>query len=377
METIMPFPTSPSHLLDNLRSDIRAMSAYHVPDATGLIKLDAMENPYTLPDDLKQQLAAHLAQVALNRYPVPTYSGLQSALKEYAKIPDGFQTILGNGSDELIHLLSMAFSKTPTENHHERPVILAPAPSFVMYRASALLNHVQYVEVDLIESGNGFQLDPLAMVMAIEEHRPALVYLPFPNNPTGAQFDRADMVAVIEAAHQRQAFVVIDEAYQPFASYTWMNDLAEFENLLVMRTVSKLGLAGVRLGYMVGRADVIGELDKVRPPYNINVLTDAAVTFVLQHSEVLEQQAAQIRTTRTELITALHAMPDLKVFDSDANFVLVRFPDADEAFEGLKARGVLVKNMTRAHPLMRNCLRLTVGTVEESQNLVDAIRTLA
>lgn len=369
--------TSPIHLLDNLRADVRAMAAYHVPDASGLIKLDAMENPYELPAELKQQLAAHLAEVALNRYPVPTYSGLQNALKTYANIPDGFQTILGNGSDELIHLLSMALSKTPAENHHERPVILSPAPSFVMYRASALLNHVQYVEVDLVETDNGFQLDPMAMVMAIEEHRPALVYLPFPNNPTGAQFDRADMVAVIEAAHQRQAFVVIDEAYQPFASYTWMNDLAQFENLLVMRTVSKLGLAGVRLGYMVGRSDVIGELDKVRPPYNINVLTEAAVTFILQHSEALEQQAAQIRSTRTELMTALRAMPDLHVFDSDANFVLVRFPDADAAFEGLKARGVLVKNMTRAHPMLRDCLRLTVGSVEENQNLIDAIRTLA
>jgi histidinol-phosphate aminotransferase len=369
-------PTSPTHLLDNLRPDIRAMSAYHVPDASGLIKLDAMENPYELPADLKQKLAAHLAEVALNRYPVPSYSGLKNALQHYAQIPAGFATILGNGSDELIHLLAMALSKTPAENHHERPVILAPAPSFVMYRASAALNHVDYVEVDLVHSGDGFALDALAMVTAIETHRPALVYLPFPNNPTGAQFDRADMVAVIEAAHQRQAFVVVDEAYQPFASYTWMNDLAEFENLLVMRTVSKLGLAGVRLGYMVGRADVIAELDKVRPPYNINVLTEAAVTFVLQHADVLEQQAKQIRATRSELLTALRSMPKLQVFDSDANFVLVRFNDADAAFKGLKARGILVKNMSRAHPLLKNCLRLTVGSVGENQSLVDAIRML-
>ena len=370
--------TSPTDLLENLRPEIRAMSVYHVPDASGLIKLDAMENPYTLPDDLKTQLAEHLAQVALNRYPVPSYTALKSALRTYAQIPDDFQIILGNGSDELIHLFSMAISRTPVENHHKRPVILAPAPSFVMYRASALLNHVDYVEVDLVQRGNGFALDALAMVAAIEAHRPALVYLPFPNNPTGAQFDRADMVAVIEAAQRLQAFVVVDEAYQPFASYTWMNDLAEFENLLVMRTVSKLGLAGVRLGYMVGRADVIAELDKVRPPYNINVLTEAAVTFVLQHAYVFEQQAAQIRATRSELLATLRAMPQLQVFDSDANFVLVRFndADADAAFEGLKSRGVLVKNMSRAHPLLKNCLRLTVGSVDENQKLVDAIRAL-
>ena len=371
-----PF-TSPAHLLDNLRPDVRAMGAYHVPDANGLIKLDAMENPYELPVDLKQQLANHLAEVALNRYPVPTYSGLQAALKTYAQIPDGFQTILGNGSDELIHLLSMALSKSPSENYHDPVTILAPAPSFVMYRASAMLNHVKYIEVDLVEEGADFVLDPMAMVMAIEEHRPSLVYLPYPNNPTGAEFERADMVAIIEAAHQRQAFVVVDEAYQPFAEYSWMNDLAQFENLLVMRTVSKLGLAGVRLGYMVGRADVINELEKVRPPYNINVLTEAAVTFVLQYASVLNDQATKIRQTRSELMNALNEIEGLKVFNSNANFVLVRFPDADAAFEGLKARGVLVKNVSKAHRLMANCLRLTVGTVEENRNLIDAIRTLS
>ena len=371
-------PTSPAHLLDNLRPDIREMSSYHVPDASGLIKLDAMENPYELPLELKQKLADELAQVALNRYPVPSYDALKQNLKAYAKVPDGFEMILGNGSDELIALLSTALAKLPRENHHERATILAPAPSFVMYKASALMNHVNFVEVPLLKTDTDFQLDPLAMVMAIEEHRPALVYLPYPNNPTGAEFDRADMVAVIEAAHQRQAFVVVDEAYQPFASYTWRADLAQFENLLVMRTVSKLGLAGVRLGYMVGRSDVISELDKVRPPYNVNVLTECAVNVVLGHADVLEQQAVQIRATRHDLMASLQQMSGVCVFNSNANFVLVELlnHDASEVFEALKTRGILVKNMTHAHPLLRNCLRLTVGSVEENQSLIEAMRAV-
>lgn len=368
--------TSPAHLLDNLRADVRAMSAYHVPDASSFIKLDAMENPYALPPQLKQELGEHLADVALNRYPVPTYAGLQASLKHYAQVPDGFAMILGNGSDELIHLLSMALSKTPDENYHERPTILAPAPSFVMYRASAVLNHVNYVEVDLVEDGGSFVLDPMAMIMSIEEHRPALVYLPYPNNPTGAEFDRADMIAVIEAAHQRQALVVVDEAYQPFADYTWMNDLAAFENLLVMRTVSKLGLAGVRLGYMVGRSDVIAELEKVRPPYNINVLTEAAVTFALKHADVFAEQAVEIRATRETLSAELSAIDGLTVFHSNANFVLVRFNDAQVMFEGLKAHGILVKNLSKAHHLLHNCLRLTVGTAEENTALIAGIRAV-
>ena len=232
---------TPQPLFEHIRPEIRAMHAYHVQDASGFIKLDAMENPYILPDDLRGKLAAHLAEVVLNRYPVPTYAELVQRLRTYALIPEGFGVMLGNGSDELIHLLSMALSKLPRENHHEPVTVLAPAPSFVMYRVSAQLNHLNYVEVDLLKSDTDFQLDVLSMVAAIEEHRPALVYLPYPNNPTGAEFDRADMITVIEAAHQRQALVVVDEAYQPFAGYSWMADLEEFENLLVMRTVSKLG----------------------------------------------------------------------------------------------------------------------------------------
>ena len=373
----MTKPTSPLHLLDNIRPDIRAMAVYHVPDASGLIKLDAMENPYSLPPELQQKLADKLAQAALNRYPVPSYDALKQNLKAYANVPDGFDIMLGNGSDELIHLLSMALSKLPRENHHERATMLAPAPSFVMYKASAVLNHMNFVEVPLLKNDTDFQLDPMAMVMAIEEHRPALVYLPYPNNPTGVEFDRADMVAVIEAAHQRQAFVVVDEAYQPFAEYSWMADLAAFENLLVMRTVSKLGLAGVRLGYMVGRSDVISELDKVRPPYNVNVLTETAVNFMLEHVDILAQQATHIRATRDELMSGLRDLAGVKAFDSNANFVLVAFErDATEVFEALKTRGILVKNMTKAHELLHNCLRLTVGTDAENRSLLVALQDI-
>ncbi|MGL4768029.1 MAG: histidinol-phosphate transaminase [Formosimonas sp.] len=354
-----------------IRPEIRAMAAYHVPDASGFIKLDAMENPYVLPDDLKAQLAQRLADVALNRYPVPSYAALVRRLRDYAQIPDAFGVMLGNGSDELIHLLSMAVSKPA-----EKVTILAPAPSFVMYRMSALLNHVDYVEVDLRQTERDFQLDVPAMCAAIALHRPALVYLPFPNNPTGCEFARADMLAVIEAARQVGALAVVDEAYQPFAEHTWMSELAQFDNLLVMRTVSKLGLAGVRLGYMAGRADLMGELNKVRPPYNINVLTEAAVDFVLEHAHVLESQAAQIRATRSTLLAALRDVPQVRVFDSHANFVLVQFPDGDAAFAHLKASGILVKSLSAAHPLLRNCLRLTVGTEDENQKMLAAIATL-
>ena len=359
---------SPPNLSNNLRDDVRMMSSYHVPDASGLIKLDAMENPYTLPEDLKAQLVAHLAQVALNRYPVPSYTVLKDALREYAHIPADKDIMLGNGSDELIAMLSQAIAKP-----NETVTVLAPAPSFVMYKMSGLFNHLNVVEIAL--NADDFSLDVAAFVAAIEQYKPALVYLPFPNNPTGNLFDASAMRTIIEAA--KDSIVVVDEAYQPFALDTWMGALNEFDNLLVMRTVSKLGLAGIRLGYMAGSPALISELDKVRPPYNVNVLTEATATFVLKHADVLAQQAERIRAERTRVCAALAQMSDVRVYETAANFVLVRLSeayDADAVFAGIRERGVLIKNMSHAHALLRNCLRITISTPEENTAMLTALQ---
>ena len=355
-----------SYLL-HIRPEIIEMGAYHVPDASGLIKLDAMENPYTLPEDLKAQLAAHLAQVALNRYPVPSYTALKDALRAYAHIPADKDIMLGNGSDELIAILSQAVSKP-----NETVTVLAPAPSFVMYKMSGLFNHLNVVEIAL--NADDFSLDVDAFIAAIEQHKPALVYLPFPNNPTGNLFDASAMRTIIETA--KDSIVVVDEAYQPFALDTWMSALGEFENLLVMRTVSKLGLAGIRLGYMAGSPALISELDKVRPPYNVNVLTEATATFVLKHTDVLAQQADSIRAERTRVCAALAQMSGLRVYETAANFVLVRLSDAhgaDAVFAGMREREVLIKNMSHAHPLLNNCLRITISTPEENAAMLAAL----
>ena len=354
--------------LSHIRPEIRSMGAYHVPDATGLVKLDAMENPYTLPDDLKAQLAQELAQLALNRYPIPTYSALKDELRRYAQIPTDKDIILGNGSDELIAILSQAIAK-----RDEVVTVLAPAPSFVMYKLSGVFNHLNVVEIPL--NAADFSLDVAAFVAAIEQHQPALVYLPFPNNPTGNLFDESGMRRVIAAA--RDSIVVVDEAYQPFAQTTWMSALCEFDHLLVMRTVSKLGLAGIRLGYMAGSAALISELDKVRPPYNVNVLTETVATFVLRHAGILDEQAAAIRAERANVCAALAQLSGVRVYETAANFVLVRLPEsvtADAVFAGMKARGVLIKNMSSAHPMLRNCLRITISTPQENAAMLAALQ---
>ena len=357
--------------LNNIRPEIRSIGAYHVADATGLIKLDAMENPYTLPDDLKAQLAQALAQVAMNRYPIPTYTALKDELRRYAQIPADKEILLGNGSDELIAILSQAIAKKGAQLS-DAVTVLAPAPSFVMYKISGVFNHLNVVEIPL--NTDDFSLDADAFIAAIEQHHPALVYLPFPNNPTGNLFDESAMRRVIAAAGD--SIVVVDEAYQPFAQTSWMSALTEFEHLLVMRTVSKLGLAGIRLGYMAGSAALISELDKVRPPYNVNVLTETAATFVLRHADVLGEQAAAIRAERAMVCAELAKQPQLRVYETAANFVLVRLDDtlnADQVFAGMKARGVLIKNMSAAHPLLHNCLRITISTPQENAAMLAAL----
>lgn len=353
-------------LIDNIiRPEIRALSAYHVPDASGYVKLDAMENPYLLPDELRAELGHRLADVAMNRYPVPSYAALKARICSTLGVPAGFDVVLGNGSDELISMISVACAKPGA-------TVLAPVPGFVMYAMSAKFAGLEFVGVPL---NRDFTLDKTAMLAAIARHRPAVTYLAYPNNPTGNLFDADDMVEIIRAVGD-SGIVIVDEAYQPFAQTSFMPRLAEFANLIVMRTVSKLGLAGIRLGYMAADAALLAEFDKVRPPYNINVLTQAAAEFVLEHVDVLDAQAEQLRIERDRLLAALAVLPAVEAFPSAANFVLVRLRDgksADEVFSRLLEQRVLTKNVGKMHALLENCLRITVSTPHENALFLDAL----
>lgn len=352
-------------LIDNvIRSDVRALAAYHVPDSSGFVKLDAMENPYSLPDELRAALGRRLADVAMNRYPVPSYSRLKAAIGDRLGVPAGFDVVLGNGSDELISMISVACSRPGAK-------VLAPTPGFVMYAMSAKFAGLEFVDVPL---RSDFTLDKAAMLDAVARHKPVITYLAYPNNPTGNLFDADDMAEIIRAVGD-SGVVVVDEAYQPFAQASFMPRLAEFDNLIVMRTVSKLGLAGIRLGYMSGSSALLAEFEKVRPPYNINVLTQAAAEFVLDHVGILDSQAAVLRDERAKLAAELAVLPGIEVFPSAANFLLIRVPAANNVFSALLERKVLVKNVGKMHALLENCLRITVSTPEENRLFIDALKS--
>jgi histidinol-phosphate aminotransferase len=345
-----------------IRAEVQALSAYHVPDATGFLKLDAMENPYTLPTELRHELGQRLADVAMNRYPTPSYTSLKHKICATQGVPTGFDVVLGNGSDELITMLSVACAKAGAK-------VLAPLPGFVMYAMSAQFAGLEFIGVDLKAD---FSLDREAMLAAIKQHRPAITYLAYPNNPTGGLFD-ADAIVDILRAVGDTGIVVLDEAYQPFAQASFMPRLAEFPNMVVMRTVSKLGLAGIRLGYMAAAADLLCEFDKVRPPYNVNVLTQAAAEFVLGHVAILDAQAAQLRAERSRVSLALAKMDGVEVFPSAANFLLIRVKEANTVFARLLERKVLIKNVGKMHATLQNCLRVTISTPEENADFLAAL----
>ncbi len=347
-----------------IRQDVQSMAAYAVQPSAGMVKLDAMENPFELSPALREQLGRRLAAVPLNRYPGARTEDLRGALAAFAELPEGCGLMLGNGSDELIDMLSVA-CMTPGAT------ILAPLPGFVMYELSARLRGLKFVGVPLTAA---FELDAEAMLAAIERERPALTYLAYPNNPTANLWDDAVIERIVDAVGRQQGLVVIDEAYQPFSSRTWMQRMADHPHVLVMRTLSKFGLAGVRLGYLCGDPVLIDEIDKVRPPYNVSALNAEAALFALENAYAFAQQAAILRDERARLQIAFAAMDGVTPFPSEANMILVRVPDSARAFDGLKARGVLVKHIAGLHPLLANCLRITVGTPDENTRLIDALK---
>ena len=348
-----------------IRDDIRELSAYHVPDPGKMIKLDAMENPYLWPDEMKQEWLSLLADIPVNRYPDPSAAKLTKRLEQVMNVPQGMSSILGNGSDELIQIICMALSKPHS-------VVMAPEPTFVMYSMIARFTNMKYQGIPL---NSRFQLDMTAMAEAIERYQPAVIFLAYPNNPTGNLFSEDDVRTIIEMA---PGLVVVDEAYHAFAGHSFMSMLSEYNNLVVMRTVSKMGLAGLRLGILSGPDEWISEFDKVRLPYNINVLTQFSAEFALEQNDILKQQTDQICTDREILKEAMAGLKNITQYPSAANFILFKVDNmsSETIFSALKQSGVLIKRFGDTSGPLANCLRVTVGTADENQAFVTSMKKI-
>jgi histidinol-phosphate aminotransferase len=338
---------------------LRGTAAYHVPKPPRVVaKLDANELPYGLPDDVRARLGAALAEVALERYPDPRALRLRAIVAHQLGVTGG-QLVFGNGSDELIAMLCNAFAGP----------ILYPTPSFVYYRLAAIARGLDPIEVPL---GPAFELDEAAVEAAIAAHRPSVVFLALPNNPTGTLW-RMDFALELAARH-RDTVIVSDEAYVAYAGVTNLPQLRAHPNLVVMRTLSKIGLAGLRVGFTISAPAIAAVLEKVRPPYNLSSLDQRAAELVLEHaSDWCAARAADVVRERTRLAVALSAL-GLHVFPSAANLLLVRFPDGTATYAQLAAAGISVRSFGTSGPLA-NCLRITVGTSADTDAVLGTLST--
>tara|TARA_R100000306_G_scaffold62584_1_gene74537 strand:+ start:68146 stop:69369 length:1224 start_codon:yes stop_codon:yes gene_type:complete len=368
-----------SSLIETLIPEsLRAVGAYHVQNAQGLLKLDAMENSFPLPSTVEAAFRSRLASLEINRYPSPHPQRIEQQIRQLYGIADESAMIFGNGSDELIQLLITVIAP-------QNRVVLAPVPSFVMYANLAKLLDCQFIGVPLQAD---FSLDLAAMEEAVRTQRPGLVFLAQPNNPTGVAYSQATILELAEQCRQSGSLLVIDEAYEAFTDYSAIGLEQQFENVLILRTLSKLGMAGARFGMLFGHAAWISEFDKARLPYNINVFTQLFIEVALDHYDEFMAQTEALRASRSVLESQLKALPWLDVFESEANFVLVRVlpkRDSDAAdgtatdalavrlHKAMRQQGVLIKCLHGGHPLVENCLRLTVGQSHENEQMMAAL----
>lgn len=323
-----------------------------------MIKLDAMENPFPLPDDLKSSWASALSEAEINRYPDASMYGLRKKIAAKNGV-DADQVLIGNGSDEIIQMLLMAVEPGPC---------VSPSPTFVMYD---LISRWLKRPVSTVPLEKDFSLDADKFLQLCAREKASIAFLACPNNPTGNLWPDSTIKKI---ADNFPGLLVIDEAYLPFADRTHTHHIAQ--NVVVLRTYSKIGWAGLRMGYLLGYKDTIAHLNKVRLPYNINTLTQISADFFLDHFDLFEKQAKDIRFERNRVAASLMSLDGVEVFPSQANFLLLRVKDADATFERLKEKKILIKNMNSQGGLLKNCLRITIGSNEENSALLVALKEI-
>ncbi|MDC0963456.1 histidinol-phosphate transaminase [Candidatus Pseudothioglobus singularis] len=342
-----------------LRSDIKNIDAYHVPVSKDMIKLDAMESPFGVPEDLKVEFLKCIEQSEVNRYPEADPSPLKDTLRSLMDIPEEFGILLGNGSDELIQLLALACSKDD--------LIMSFEPSFVMYELVSKYVNLEYFGVQL---DSNFDINLSDALLIIEREKPKIIFIAYPNNPTGNCFDYD---AIIEIIKSTNSMVILDEAYYAYSDKSFLSEISNFPNLLVLRTISKIGFAGLRLGLLIGDQETIAQLNKLRLPYNINALTQTSANFLLQDKQRIINNAQIIIEERRRLAHELSLFSKFKVYPSQTNFILVHSEDAHSLHTALKENGILIKGFPKGTKLS-DFIRISVSEPVENNILIDAIR---
>jgi len=354
-----PKSTRTKDIAKLIRPAVRRLAAYHVDETPVRIKLDAMENPFPLPLAVKRHIAEAARTAHINLYPDPTARELRAAIAgKWGMDPE--RMLLGNGSDELIQTIILAFGGP----------VLIPVPTFAMYE---ITSRTLGADVATVPLNRDFSLDADKLIKKARQVKAKVIFLASPNNPTGNRFADDAVRKIIESVN---AAVVVDEAYYSFSGISILPHLARHPNLIILRTLSKIGFAGLRIGVLTASKPVVAELNKVRLPYNINMLSQLAAVAALKHRSVIGHQISRLISERKRLYNALSDMPGVTPFPSETNFILMRTErSATAVHQKLKAAGILVKNLDRPGPL-KNCLRVTIGTPEENSEFLAALNKI-
>lgn len=342
-----------------VRPSVRGLAAYHVDETPVRVKLDAMENPFPLPDEVRQEIAETVRKARINLYPDPSARELRRSIAGLWGM-DPERMILGNGSDELIQTVVLAFGGP----------VLFPSPTFAMYEITSRALSERPATVPL---GKDFSLDAERIIRKAKQVKAKVVFLASPNNPTGNRFSDEAVEKVLSRVN---AAVVVDEAYYSFSGRTWLPKLAGHPNLIILRTLSKIGFAGLRIGALTASKTLVGELNKIRLPYNINMLSQAAAEAALRHRDVFDGQISRLISERERLYNELKSLPGVTPYPSETNFILIRTArSSTKVHAALRLAGILVKNLDRPGPL-RNCLRVTVGRPEENDEFLSSLKQI-
>jgi len=340
-----------------IRPQVRKLAAYHVDETKVRIKMDAMENPFPLPPAVRSEIAAAVKNSPINLYPDPSAKELKKAIASLWKMKPE-QMILGNGSDELIQAIILAFGGP----------VLVPVPTFAMYEITARALAQDVVTVPLSED---FELDPDLMIKKAKSSKAKVIFLACPNNPTGNRFSDAAIKRILDKAN---AAVVIDEAYYSFSGKSYLSLLKSSPNMIILRTLSKIGFAGLRVGILAASPGIVQELNKIRLPYNINSLSQTVAIRALKHREVINRQISVLISERKKLYNEFSNLAGVTVYPSETNFIMIRtLADASAIHKELKQKGILIKNLSKPGPL-RNCLRVTIGTPEENKEFIAELK---
>ena len=345
-----------------LREDINNFKEYFIDNPENMIKLDAMEYPVdkSLRDVIKS-LNINEKEILLNRYPESHSQELEKIILDYFGLNSNFGVNFGNGSDELIQNICLAFSKKGNN-------VMVPSPSFSMYEKIISTVNLKYIPEYLNED---FDIKIDQMIKNISKYKPAIIFLACPNNPTSNLWDKDKIIQIIESS---ESIVVIDEAYVDFCESSYIDLIEKYENLVILRTFSKIGFAGLRLGFMISNKEISSIINKIRLPFNINTVSLKIIINIFENFSIIKKNCQNIISLREKLYLDLSELRNIKVLKSSTNFLIFKTlnKSSDEIYKLLKDSNILIKNLNNNSNL-KNFLRVTVGTEEENNSFVSTL----